>query len=66
MVGDIGHDQYVELHLAPGEHIVEACIGGVRYARPAGLVLEILTSGDGARVSAGPLPCAWPSRAARA
>jgi hypothetical protein len=44
VVGDIGHDQYVELVVTPGEHIVEADIGGVRYYRPRGPTLEINTA----------------------
>ncbi len=31
LVGDISHDQYVEIQLPAGEHVVEACVGGVRY-----------------------------------
>lgn len=46
-IGDIGHDQYVEIQLAPGEHIVEACIGGIRYARAPGALLEINTGNNG-------------------
>ncbi|MFT3841764.1 MAG: hypothetical protein QM723_32540 [Myxococcaceae bacterium] len=43
-VGDIGHDQYVELTVGPGEHIVEACLGGARYRR-GGLEIST-TNGD--------------------
>ena len=36
IVGDVGHDQYVEVQLPAGEHLVEACIGGVRYRHRGG------------------------------
>lgn len=45
VVGDIGHDQYVEIQLPAGEHMVEACIGGIRYRHRGGFpTLQINTS----------------------
>jgi tetratricopeptide (TPR) repeat protein len=48
VVGDIQHDQFVEVQLPAGEHVVEACIGGVRYRHHGGFpTLHIDTSNGG-------------------
>ncbi len=49
-VGDIGHDQYVELTVTPGEHVVEACVGGARYRRSG---LEISAAGGEVHIGEG-------------
>jgi hypothetical protein len=47
VVGDIAHDQYVEVQLPAGDHTVEACIGGIRYRRSSGLPFLQIHSSDG-------------------
>lgn len=47
IVGDIGHDQYVEVQLPAGEHQVEACIGGVRYRHRGGWPTLHVDTGNG-------------------
>jgi hypothetical protein len=47
IIGDIGHDQYVEVQLPAGEHQVEACIGGVRYRNRGGWPTLHVESGNG-------------------
>jgi hypothetical protein len=47
-VGDINHDQYVEIQLPAGEHVIEACVGGIRYRHHSGFpTLHIDTSNGG-------------------
>jgi tetratricopeptide (TPR) repeat protein len=48
VVGDIAHDQYVEIQLPAGEHTVEACIGGIYYRTRGGWpTLHVDTSNGG-------------------
>lgn len=47
VVGDIGHDQYVEITVGTGEHVVEACLGGIRHANNRGFVFDMARNRDG-------------------